>query len=86
MSADYVPEDVTNLAKQWVKRERETAKENGERPVYWSGLPDWKRTALHDEGHHWFRLATGVMLEQCVPPRPTAANIAAVRDHLTRCV
>jgi len=84
-TADYLPGDVTILAKRWVKREREAAKRNGGRPVYWSGLPDWKRSALYQEGHRWFRLATGVMLDECVPPRPTAANIAAVREHITRC-
>ncbi|MGW8975147.1 hypothetical protein [Streptomyces platensis] len=76
---------MTALVKQWVTRERETAKKNGERPVYFSGLSEGKRTALHREGHHWYRLASGIMLEQCVPPRPTAANIATIRDHIAQC-
>ncbi|WP_158708865.1 hypothetical protein [Streptomyces sp. NRRL S-920] len=71
--------------KQWVKPERETAKQNGDRPVYYSGLSDSKRMALHQEGHHWYRLASGTMLEQCVPPRPTSVQVAAVRDHIARC-
>ncbi|WP_411115139.1 hypothetical protein [Streptomyces sp. 029-5] len=84
-TADYLPDDVTALAKEWVKRERESAKENGERPVYWSRVPDWKRAELYREGEFWYRLATGIMLEQCVPRLPTASNIASVRDHITRC-
>ncbi|MFJ9161230.1 hypothetical protein ACIRPS_31020 [Streptomyces griseoviridis] len=84
-SAYYLPDDVAALVKQWIKRERVSAKENGERPVYWSRLPDWKRAELYREGHHWHRLATGAMLEQCAPQRPSAAEITAVRDHLTRC-
>ncbi|MFJ1640825.1 hypothetical protein [Streptomyces sp. NPDC088256] len=84
-AGDYLPDDVTALLKKWVTREREAAKETGDRPVYWSGLSDRKRAALYAEGHHFFRLASGIMLEQCVPPRPTADNIAAIRDHITQC-
>lgn len=81
----YTSSDVTELVKQWVKQARTDAKTNGERPVYYSGLSDAKRTELHREAHYLHALAAGLFLEQCVPPRPTRDNIRAIGDHLTQC-
>ncbi|MFH8593103.1 hypothetical protein [Streptomyces rimosus] len=77
--------DVERLVKQWVALDRAGAKERGERPVYYSGLSNTKRTELFREAYFWHALASGELLEQCVQPRPTGANIEAMRMHLADC-
>ncbi|MBB5934560.1 hypothetical protein [Streptomyces zagrosensis] len=85
-AADYTQADVTGLVKQWARQERVNAKAAGEHPPpYYSGLSDSKRSELHREAHYWCDLAAGLFLDQCVPPRPTRENVAAIRDHLTQC-
>lgn len=84
-AAGYTPTDVTALVKKWVKQARADAKANGDRPMYYSGLSDTKRSKLYRESEYWHALASGQLLEQCVQPRPTAANIRAMRVHLTQC-
>ncbi|MFI0262091.1 hypothetical protein ACH4OW_23975 [Streptomyces sp. NPDC017056] len=81
-AADYTPSDVTALVKQWVKQARADAKAAGDRPMYYSGLSDTKRSKLYRESEYWHALASGGLLELCVQPRPTAANLAAMRTHL----
>lgn len=82
---EYTDQGVDAMVKEWVKRLRANAKRNGEAPVYMSRLPEWERKGLYAEAHLWHRLATGIVLEQCVPPRPSAENVAAIRDHLAQC-
>ncbi|MEU8619927.1 hypothetical protein [Streptomyces sp. NPDC048623] len=82
----FEPSDVTTLVKRWIKQARTDAKRDGEHPPPpYSALSNTRRNQLHQEGHFWFILATGQLLERCVPPRPTPENIRAIREHLAQC-
>ncbi|MFI7319949.1 hypothetical protein [Streptomyces venezuelae] len=79
-------DDVRQLAKSWVDRARADALRTGEElPPPLDGVPDDQRAPLFHEAHYWHTLASGLFMEQSVPPRPSPANIRAMRDHLAEC-
>ncbi|MEV7582242.1 hypothetical protein [Streptomyces erythrochromogenes] len=78
--------ETEDLVKRWVQKARENAKQNGERPVYYSQLSQSDRRNLFREAAQFIQLARGEMLERCVPPRPTQENITAMGDRLAHCV
>ncbi|MEU6992727.1 hypothetical protein ABZ953_18985 [Streptomyces sp. NPDC046465] len=79
-------DDVRQLAKTWIDRARADALRSGEEPPpAVDGMPDEQRTHLFREAHYWHTLASGMFLEQSAPPRPTEANVRAMRAHLRAC-
>ncbi|WP_125511204.1 hypothetical protein [Streptomyces sp. WAC 01529] len=81
-----IADDVKQLVKRWVAQARADAKAEGEfPPPPYSRLPDHQRSLLFREAHWWHALASGRLLASCVPPRPSPDNVAAMREHLTRC-
>ncbi|WP_055566832.1 hypothetical protein [Streptomyces atriruber] len=76
-------DDVRQLAKRWVDQARTDALKNGEEPPpAFADVPDAQRAPLFHEAHYWHTLASGLFMEQSVPPRPSTANIRAMRSHL----
>ncbi|MFH8610434.1 hypothetical protein ACH4D5_23425 [Streptomyces sp. NPDC018029] len=79
-------DDVRQLAKRWVDQARADALKNGEEPPpAFYDVPDDQRAPLFHEAHYWHTLASGLFLEQSVPPRPSETNIRAMRRHLADC-
>ncbi|MFF1376203.1 hypothetical protein [Streptomyces sp. NPDC058308] len=79
-------DDVRQLAKTWADRARADALRNGEEPPpAFGAMSDEQRTPLFREAHYWHTLASGMFLEQTAPPRPTGANVRAMRAHLGAC-